>query len=165
MTVLKNSGEKPAGKLLFMISKPKTCAGCNQSKIIWKNHDGKRYCKDCWFKFKTLNNVVTKITVDSNKPNYHRLKAVSDKQAQLLSAYSSLRRLYFSKPEHQFCKARLLSCSVDATEIHHMKGRGPWLMAMETWLPVCRACHVYIENNPEEARVLGFSKSRVEPTT
>lgn len=147
-----------------MISKPKTCAGCNEPKIIWKNHERKRYCRDCWSKFKNSNKFESTISRTLNNSSYNRPKTVSDKQAKLLSAYSSLRKLFFLKPEHQFCKARLLSCSTHATEIHHMKGRGPWLMALETWLPVCRTCHVYIENHPEEARVLGFSKSRVEPT-
>ena len=29
-----------------------------------------------------------------------------------------------------------------------------------TWLPVCRNCHNWIENNPTESYELGFSGSR-----
>ena len=148
-----------------MISKLKTCAGCNQPKTIWKNNDGQRYCKQCWYKLKDKLEVFQKNLHYPRITAQSRPKNVSDKQAVLLRAYHGLRKLFFSKPEHQFCKARLLECTVNATDIHHTKGRGPWLMAMETWLPVCRTCHTYIENNPEEARVLGFSKSRVETTT
>jgi hypothetical protein len=30
-----------------------------------------------------------------------------------------------------------------------------------TWLAVCRNCHTFIEENPEAAKEMGFSESRL----
>ena len=74
--------------------------------------------------------------------------------------YSKLRRNYLE--ERSVCKAKIHNCSLLATDIHHMKGRGPYLLDTSTWLPVCRSCHNWIENNPEDSYDLGFSLKRNE---
>lgn len=73
--------------------------------------------------------------------------------------YLNLRRKYFS--EHPSCEARIAArCSMNAHDIHHTKGRGKYYLDVLTWLAVCRTCHMWIENNPKDAKELGFSSSR-----
>tara|TARA_Y100000592_G_scaffold37730_1_gene59702 strand:+ start:1052 stop:1198 length:147 start_codon:yes stop_codon:yes gene_type:complete len=43
-----------------------------------------------------------------------------------------------------------------------MRGRGIYHLDVDTWLPVCRNCHTWIENNPVDAKELGFSISRAQ---
>jgi len=60
------------------------------------------------------------------------------------------------------CKARIsINCSRQANDIHHIKGRGIYLLREDTWLPVCRTCHYWIEMHPKEAKELNFSQSRL----
>jgi len=61
-----------------------------------------------------------------------------------------------------------------ATDIHHMKGRVgyadqwardndvPLLIDERHWLPVSRAGHMRIEENPAWARKMGYSENRSE---
>lgn len=49
-----------------------------------------------------------------------------------------------------------------ATEVHHMKGReGALLNDTKYWLAVSREGHIRIENNPEWAKEMGYSLSRL----
>lgn len=48
-----------------------------------------------------------------------------------------------------------------ATEVHHMKGRGRFLLDESTWLGVCSACHRHIHENVAWAREHGWVQSRV----
>ena len=74
--------------------------------------------------------------------------------------YKRLRKEYFK--DKYVCKAKIHECTLRATDIHHMKGRGQYLLDTSTWLPVCRSCHNWIENNPEDSYDLGFSLKRLE---
>ena len=64
----------------------------------------------------------------------------------------------FIKPN---CEAKLMGCTGKSSDIHHMRGRGEYMLKIGTWLSVCRSCHTYIELHPVEAKELGFSKSRL----
>lgn len=88
------------------------------------------------------------------------MKKVSDKQARLNTEYSKIRRDFLANKE--ICHAKLHCCTLKTTDVHHMKGRGKYLLDTSTWLPVCRKCHMWIETHPEEAKELGFSISRNE---
>lgn len=127
-----------------MIPKLKECASCGNLKTIWKNYLGQKYCKDCWYKKEPLKAVKPK----------------SEKKAVLDVLYSKLRKDFLIS--HPYCQARLQSCSANATDIHHMKGRGAFYLDKTTWLSVCRSCHSWIELNPLQAKELEFSKSRLE---
>jgi hypothetical protein len=74
-------------------------------------------------------------------------------------AYSKLRRKFME--ENPMCEAALHCCNGGATDVHHKKGRGQYYLAVSTWLSVCRPCHNYIEEHPEEAIELGFSEKRI----
>lgn len=134
--------------------KKKLCAGCNTEQVIWKNDAGTRYCKICWFKIKSEDNFKSNYYRKYKKPN-----PKSKKMKAKDRAYTVIRKSYLLK--HPVCNAGLPGCTVETTEVHHKKGRGKYHLDVDTWLPVCRSCHQWIEENPEEAIELGYSISRL----
>jgi hypothetical protein len=63
---------------------------------------------------------------------------------------------------HHNCQAKLVGCTSNATDVHHKIGRiAESFLNIRTWLAVCRSCHKWIEENPKEAKELGFSNSRL----
>jgi hypothetical protein len=134
--------------------KKKLCYSCDTEQVIWKNHKGNKYCKICWFKIKAEDNF---------KSNYYRKykkpQAKSVKMQEKDRAYTIIRKSFLS--ENPVCNAGLPGCTVQATEVHHKKGRGKYHLVVDTWLPVCRSCHQWIEENPQEAIELGYSISRL----
>jgi len=73
--------------------------------------------------------------------------------------YTKLRKQFLN--ESSVCKAKIDKCSINATDIHHTKGRGKYHLDTSTWLAVCRNCHIWIENYPVHAKELGFSSDRI----
>ena len=125
-------------------AKLKKCAGCNELKHIWKSHGKEKYCKQCWY--------------DIEKPK--SISPVSAKRRVEMDEYSKLRGLFLvAKPK---CEAKLIGCTASSTDVHHKAGRvGENYLKVGTWLAVCRSCHGWIETNPEAAKELGFSQSRL----
>jgi hypothetical protein len=129
---------------MSIVSKLKMCAGCNQPKYIWKSHGKEKYCKECWY------------TMEKPKS----ISPVSKKRREEIDVYSKLRDGFLLAKPH--CEAKLLSCTAKSTDVHHMAGRvGENYLKIGTWLAVCRSCHTWIETNPEEAKELGLSQSRL----
>ncbi len=128
----------------MIIPKLKKCAGCNDLKHIWKSHGKEKYCKECWYNIE--------------KPK--SISPVSKKRQGEMDKYGKLREAFLvAKPR---CEAKLVGCTGVATDVHHKAGRvGDNYLKIGTWLAVCRSCHSYIETHPEEAKELGFSKSRL----
>lgn len=90
------------------------------------------------------------------------IPAESEKQKSLTKQYLKDRKAWIKK--NPYCKAKLVSCSKMATDVHHQKGRGEFLLDQSTWLPVCRSCHDFITENSAEAIRLGLSESRLKVT-
>jgi len=132
-----------------MLQKKKLCCACDTEQYIWKNHEGNKYCKQCWLKKNPPIKIPTK-----------RIKPKSDKMATLDQLYIVLRVKFLT--ENPACKARLSGCTLVASDVHHTKGRGNYYLDITTFLPVCRSCHSYIELHPNEAKELGFSLNRLE---
>lgn len=92
------------------------------------------------------------------------LRKASKKHAANLRVYYSKRKLFLTA--HPFCVAGPLfvakeipagdECSVMASDVHHTRRRGAFLSVEATWLPVCRACHNWIEAHAQTARELGL---------
>ena len=121
------------------------CQGCQSLKHIWKSHGKHKYCKSCWYNIE--------------KPK--SISPVSEKRRGEMSTYSKLREAFLVVKPH--CEAKLVGCTVKSTDVHHMAGRtGENYLKVGTWLAVCRTCHSFIEINPEQAKELGFSQSRLD---
>lgn len=128
-----------------MKSKFKLCTGCDEPKLIWKSV-GKRdkYCKECWYNIE--------------KPK--SISPISTKRQVEMDEYGKKRKAYLAL--HSTCQANLVDCTGQATEIHHKAGRlGDLYTKVSNFLAVCRNCHTYIELNPEDAKHLGLSESRL----
>ena len=137
-------------KCQMIQAKLKTCAGCNEPKHIWKSDGKDKYCKECWYKHQPPKCMPKQ----TKKPN-----PISVKMKQTVDEYSKLRNLFMvANPS---CKAGLVGCTAIATDIHHKAGRGENHLKISTWLPVCRSCHRWIEENPNEAKELGYSENRL----
>ena len=125
--------------------KLKKCAGCNELKHIWKSHGKEKYCQQCWYSIE--------------KPK--SISPVSVKRRGEMDEYSKKRLAFLTL--HSNCQAKLVGCSGKATDVHHKAGRvGDDYLNMNKWLAVCRTCHKFIEENPAEAKDLGFSESRLQ---
>ena len=132
-----------------MKPKKKHCAGCETDQYIWKNHEGNKYCRNCWGK-------LAGKPFKSKKVKPMRVK--STKMQKLDTLYAKLRGVYLTK--HPMCQAALPNCTKQSTDIHHMKGRGKYHNDTTTWLSVCRSCHTWIEEHPIEAIELELSIKR-----
>lgn len=134
-------------------AKQKKCDGCNEITSIWKKEGKQRFCKSCWSKqFKGLSST--------KKPTAKKpLSPRSSKQVKLDTLYSILREQFLKRKP--YCEAHLPGCAVNATDVHHKKGRTGTLLLDDTeFLAVCRTCHGWIETHPKEAKLLDLSKSR-----
>jgi hypothetical protein len=134
-----------------MVIKKKICNGCKEEKLIYKCIDGKKYCKYCTYILIPPKQTVTKTVINR----------VSDKKKQKDVEYSKLRKLYLES--HPFCEANLPGiCTAEATDIHHKSGKiGDDYLDVTNFISLCRACHLWVENHPIEAKELGFSKNRL----
>lgn len=95
------------------------------------------------------------------KPRRKPIRKVSKKLARENRKYSTLREQFLeANPE---CMAKLKNCRGEATDVHHQKGRiGDNLLDTDSWLAVCRPCHLFIESHPLKAKELGLSESRLK---
>lgn len=141
---------------LYMLAKKKLCAGCGEEQHIWKNYEGEKWCRSCWYQKASL-----KFPKLSSRTH---ISPVSDKRKVLDQLYSKMRIVFLSKPENHTCRAKLPGCmhhtGLNLT-IHHTKGRGRYYLDTSTWIPLCLHCHQYIEAAPKEAKELGLSQSRL----
>ena len=86
------------------------------------------------------------------------MRKVSKKLARQNNSYSKLRKEFFK--DKILCEAVIHNCTLKATDVHHMKGRGKYHLDTSTWLAVCRRCHNWIEEHPADAKELGYSLKR-----
>lgn len=135
-----------------MTPKKKICSGCGEEKVIWKNHEGEKYCQYCW------NSI--KYKQDPPKPKVQKpIKPRSKKMQKLDQIYTKLREIFMR--DHPQCQACLPGCMGGATDVHHKKGRGKWYLVVSTWMAVCRKCHEWIELHPVEATEMGWRESKI----
>ena len=131
--------------------KLKECDGCEKMTVIWKNHEGNRYCKYCWSCHK------------SKKPTSQKPKTsiprVSAKRKKKDAEYLKLRERYLT--DNSLCKVKVDGCSNSATDIHHTyagSDRDAFYLVQSTWLSTCRNCHNWIHGNPKQARIMNYLK-------
>ena len=82
------------------------------------------------------------------------LARVSKKRRAEYSQYRKLRAFFLSA--NPLCQVQVV-CAMDrAKDVHHRKGRGPYLCAVETFTATCRRCHDHIHSHPTWAREVGW---------
>ena len=87
----------------------------------------------------------------------------SDKQKAVMAELKKLYKVFMSNPKNKKCRAKIEGCTLEATDIHHSKGRSKsTVLDIKTFIPLCRSCHTFIESHPEKAIELGLSKSRLK---
>ena len=131
--------------------KLKECDGCQKMTVIWKNHEGFRYCKNCWSCHKSEDNT--------QKPTNSVIPRVSSKRKQKDAEYLKLRDKYLAN--YDLCMVVVSGCSHKATDVHHTyagSNREAFYLVQSTWKAVCRNCHDWIHAHPQEARVMGWLK-------
>lgn len=105
------------------------------------------------------------------------LKPVSAKRVKINRIYSALRKKFLA--EHPYCQWTLKENNMDeaavvkfggwarnglnmlvsfpaSVDIHHMKGRGKYLLDTSTWMAVSRAAHDKIHSDPKTAYEKGY---------
>ena len=130
------------------MKKLKVCSGCEKESVIWKNHEGNKYCQYCWNKVK------------SDDPEHkYVIPQVSEKRKKQDAEYLKLRARFLT--EKPMCEIGLPGCTMNATDVHHTRSgeeRSVYYLIQSTWLSSCRNCHHHIHMNPAEARTMGWLK-------
>jgi hypothetical protein len=87
------------------------------------------------------------------------IRRVSIKKQELDKQYYELRKHFLAL--HPLCQVSLDVGEKpvrQATDIHHIEGRGKNYLAVDTWMAVSRHWHNEIHNNPKWARAQGYLK-------
>lgn len=72
-------------------------------------------------------------------------------------AYGKLRKAFMLKhPICRFVSEDGVSCGKKATETHHRRGRGKYMLQVDTWTALCSAHHRLIHENPAMAKKHGW---------
>lgn len=131
----------------------------------------KKKTKALWIRTRGGIKPRTKITLTKAKGEklwrklWPKIKKVSAERAKLNRQYLKARREFLI--EHPVCwcsslhdlkTGKLICWSIHrATDVHHSRGRaGSLLTDKRFFIAVCRAAHVWIENNLAQARSLGL---------
>ena len=133
--------------------KLKECDGCQKMTVIWKNHEGFKYCKYCWSCQKAIN------TNSIQKPTDYKIPRVSSKKKKKDVEYLKLRERFLT--ENPICQVSVAGCMHGSTDVHHTyagSNRNVFYLVQSTWKSVCRNCHNYIHENPKDARTMGWLK-------
>lgn len=95
------------------------------------------------------------------KPRRKPIAMASKKRARDNRRYSKERKKVLQEGDE--CEAKLPGCTWFATELHHPSGKiGGRLLEVKKCKKLCRNCHDYAERNPEQAKQLGLSESRLK---
>lgn len=135
----------------MQVKKKKCTGGCGLEKVIWKNHEGKQYCKYCWMMRTSKQKLKTTTPV--------RIKPVSDKRQDELKIYRIKRDEYLKR--NPICE--FPGCLSTDIELHHKKGRIGLLLTDDRYFcSLCRKHHRWVEEHPEEAKKMNLTLSRLE---
>lgn len=129
--------------------KVKTCEICKKKGPLWSAKY--KACKDCYFRHKS------KLT--DSKPRAKNISPVSNKMLKNLALYRTARRTFLQ--DNPVCQAGFSGCTYTATDVHHAKGRGIYLLDTRYFRALCRSCHTVVELNPQLAKKLKLSQNRL----
>lgn len=130
---------------------------------MWKakNKDHGQMCKYCWGSYKSPESddhskVVSKVKTQKKRSV---IAPISEKKAKQLVEYRKARDEYFK--DHPRCE--FLGCYKTDITLHHMAGRtGDLLTDKRYFKSLCVKHHRWVEENPESAKKLGLSTTRLD---
>jgi hypothetical protein len=97
-----------------------------------------------------------KVRGPEKKPARKFLRKATPQMEKLRRQWHKLRDAFLlQNPMCQCCKV----CK--ATEVHHRRGRGPFLLTVETFMSTCWACHKLIHEQPAWSEAKGYMVSRL----
>ena len=135
--------------------KKKICDGCETEQLIWKNHNGNKYCRQCW-----LRDNSAPLPKKLPKP----IKPKSDKKSIQDQLYSVLRNKFFQNDNNKSCKARLKDCTLVASDVHHLysgNSRSEYYLDIKEWIPVCRNCHSLIHDKMTKEELISLDLKKI----
>ncbi len=131
------------------------CFNCNQKfvpKYFLQKHCDEDECKQAERIYQSI-----KLSDSRSKPN-KPIKKVSEKRSVENLQYAADRIVFLGKPENKICPIT----KKPTTDVHHKKGRiGSLLLDQRYWVALSREGHKYVEENPEWAKMNGFSLNRL----
>lgn len=84
------------------------------------------------------------------------IKPRSKKMTKAMKEYNKQRKVFLEN--NPACGV----CGGISSQVHHKKGRiGKNLLDQKHWLSVCAPCHRWVEEFPEQAKEMGYSKNRL----
>lgn len=136
--------------------KLKKCSFCPYVGVMYKSKP--LCCKNCAMRLKAQQSVEQPAATTKK-----HIAPFSKKMLAMLAIYRQRRDAFIIA--HPICQARAKCAGSRSTEVHHKKGRVGELLIDETFfLATCHACHVFINENNEQAFALGLSESRLAKT-
>lgn len=127
---------------------------CKVSGHVWRQYNSlqKCPCESCKkVSYSSVGKQNPNLKLKSFKPIPKRSKKRQIEDAK----YLVLRIEFLSKPENKVCPIT----GQQTTEVHHKwsgKDRSKYYLDVSTWLAVSRDGHIWIHENPKEAREKGF---------
>lgn len=78
-----------------------------------------------------------------------------------MSVYRAIKKLYLARHPNCECCADADVSPHPAEDVHHLRGTVGWLLVdVRYYLPTCRAQHIWLHQNPDEARKLKLLASK-----
>lgn len=138
------------------------CSICGKTKVIWKAKTLAHgpMCVNCWSAYKASEGSHNQpsIPIVTKKKKSFYISPLSAKKARQLIEYRKIRDEYFR--EHPRCE--FLGCYKTNITLHHMKGRvGGLLLDKRYFKSLCMKHHQWVELNPEQAKKMSLSLSRL----
>ncbi len=86
----------------------------------------------------------------------------SKRMAKLMRQYNKQREVFLKLHPHCLvCVSNQDDLPIQpATEVHHRKGRGLFLLDESTWVPVCAVCHRFVHDHPSWSYANGWMERR-----
>jgi hypothetical protein len=138
------------------------CSMCSDTKkeriLTTIIHNGNAV-EVCEYHARHPTNKVQVREVKEKKPK--RIAPRSAKKIEADKVYSVKRADFLKQQPH--CQIKRPGCKRTATQVHHSQGRiGSDYLDETTFIAVCDGdCHRWAEDHPNEAKLLGVSKSRL----
>ncbi len=126
---------------------------CNNSVTVYNSVRDTHCSSACKIKDKGYYQKGNLVSPIMRKPIPKRSKKKIIEDAK----YSVLRIEFLGKPENRICPIT----QQPTIEVHHTycgKDRAKYYLDVSTWLAVSRSGHLWIHDNPKEARELGYLK-------